>query len=243
MHSAKGLEFDYVYVAGMEENLFPSPMSVFSQKELEEERRLFYVAMTRAKCALTLSCAKTRYRWGSATQNPQSRFLKEIDPCWLNKPVSSQPEALFGSGTPAKFWVKSSPSSSALYGSNTSSLSAGYLKRRQSYGNRSEQRNTPTPFSSQPSSPNVTSPALTSGRPQVWNAPSPRPADPHFIAADPLHFKTGQVVEHEKFGRGTIRSMEGKNPADLKAMVHFEEGGTKTLLLKYAKMRILEAIK
>lgn len=80
IHSAKGLEFPCVYVVGLEENLFPSQMSVNSREDLEEERRLFYVAITRAKNKLTLSCANTRYRFGSLTYCDPSRFIDEIDP-------------------------------------------------------------------------------------------------------------------------------------------------------------------
>lgn len=83
IHSAKGLEFSYVFVAGMEENLFPGVLSIGSQVELEEERRLFYVAMTRAKTELALSCAQMRFRNGSMTFNEESRFLSEIDKEYL----------------------------------------------------------------------------------------------------------------------------------------------------------------
>jgi DNA helicase-2/ATP-dependent DNA helicase PcrA len=84
IHAAKGLEYAYVYVVGMEENLFPGKLSMMSPVELEEERRLFYVALTRAKAKATLSFAQTRYRWGKPESNPPSRFLKEIDPCYVD---------------------------------------------------------------------------------------------------------------------------------------------------------------
>ena len=86
MHSAKGLEFKYVYVAGMEDTLFPSPMSAGSPRELEEERRLFYVAITRAEKMATLSYALNRYKWGNLERSNPSRFLKEIDPQFLEYP-------------------------------------------------------------------------------------------------------------------------------------------------------------
>ena len=86
IHSAKGLEFPYVYVAGMEENLFPSIMSISSRQELEEERRLFYVAVTRAERQLTLSYAMTRYQYGSSSCQEMSRFVEEIDPKYISKP-------------------------------------------------------------------------------------------------------------------------------------------------------------
>ena len=86
MHSAKGLEFKHVYIAGMEDTLFPSPMSSGSAKELEEERRLFYVAVTRAEKQATLSYALNRYKWGNLERCNPSRFLKEIDQSFLHYP-------------------------------------------------------------------------------------------------------------------------------------------------------------
>jgi len=86
MHSAKGLEFKHVYIAGMEDNLFPSPMSTGSAKELEEERRLFYVALTRAEKQATLSYALNRYKWGILENSAPSRFLREMDAKFLHYP-------------------------------------------------------------------------------------------------------------------------------------------------------------
>ena len=93
VHSAKGLEFDYVYVVGMEENLFPSQMSLNSRSDLEEERRLFYVAITRAKKKLVLSYATSRYRWGSLHNCEPSRFIDEIDPQFLQLEMRPQPKS------------------------------------------------------------------------------------------------------------------------------------------------------
>jgi DNA helicase-2/ATP-dependent DNA helicase PcrA len=84
IHSAKGLEYAYVYVVGMEENLFPGKLSMMSPVDMEEERRLFYVALTRAKAKATLSFAQTRYRWGKPESNPPSRFLREINPSYVD---------------------------------------------------------------------------------------------------------------------------------------------------------------
>ena len=86
MHSAKGLEFKHVYIAGMEDTLFPSPMSSGSARELEEERRLFYVAVTRAEKQATLSYALNRYKWGNLERCSPSRFLREIDQKYLHYP-------------------------------------------------------------------------------------------------------------------------------------------------------------
>jgi DNA helicase-2/ATP-dependent DNA helicase PcrA len=87
IHAAKGLEYPYVYIVGLEENLFPSQMALNTREELEEERRLFYVALTRAEKKATLSYALTRYRWGQLQQNEPSRFIEEVDEQFLNLPV------------------------------------------------------------------------------------------------------------------------------------------------------------
>ena len=84
VHAAKGLEFQYVYIVGLEENLFPSQMALITRSELEEERRLFYVAITRAKKKATLSFATSRYRWGQLVQCEMSRFIEEVDSKFLN---------------------------------------------------------------------------------------------------------------------------------------------------------------
>jgi len=87
IHAAKGLEYPYVYIVGLEENLFPSQMALNTREELEEERRLFYVALTRAEKKATLSYALTRYRWGQLMQNEPSRFIEEVDEQYLNLPM------------------------------------------------------------------------------------------------------------------------------------------------------------
>ncbi|MGE5317430.1 MAG: 3'-5' exonuclease, partial [Chloroflexota bacterium] len=87
IHAAKGLEFPYVFIVGMEENLFPSNMSLATRAEIEEERRLFYVALTRAEKKVTLTFAETRYRWGNMTANEPSRFLSEIDDRFLERSI------------------------------------------------------------------------------------------------------------------------------------------------------------
>jgi len=188
VHAAKGLEFKYVYMVGLEENLFPSKLSLGSQRELEEERRLFYVGLTRAKVGLSLSYAQTRYRWGTLTGNSSSRFLKEIDARWLNKPI--QDEAI--------------PMD---------------LERELTGAKKLFQRSVNT----------------SSSRP----LPPPRPANPNFVAAQPEQFAAGQKIEHERFGIGRIVSLDNSHPAERKAVVDFGAQGTKTLLLKYAKMKIL----
>jgi len=113
IHAAKGLEFPYIYVVGLEENLFPSQMALNAREELEEERRLFYVALTRAEKRATLSYALTRYRWGQLIQNEPSRFIEEIDEQYLNLPtVSARRPEPFDFNTARTSFYKPMPSGS-----------------------------------------------------------------------------------------------------------------------------------
>ncbi len=113
IHAAKGLEFPFIYVVGLEENLFPSQMALNTREELEEERRLFYVALTRAEKRATLSYALTRYRWGQLIQNEPSRFIEEIDEQYLNLPtVSARRPEPFDFNTARTSFYKSMPSGS-----------------------------------------------------------------------------------------------------------------------------------
>ncbi|MGB0171577.1 MAG: ATP-dependent helicase [Flavobacteriales bacterium] len=111
IHAAKGLEYPYIYVVGLEENLFPSQMALNTREELEEERRLFYVALTRAEKKATLSYALTRYRWGQLIQNEPSRFIEEIDEQYLNLPtVSAKRPEPFDFNTARTSFYKPMPS-------------------------------------------------------------------------------------------------------------------------------------
>lgn len=203
VHASKGLEFPYVYITGMEENLFPSDTRNGSLKELEEERRLFYVALTRAKKAVSISFSQNRRKWASEESNPPSRFLKEIDSRYLDKPVSSSalsydeiPRTPHRSDGGQSTFRTGSPH----YGAHTTSV-----------GN------------SRPLPP----------RP----APSHTPT-PGFKPSPVEELRIGQKVEHDRFGFGTILSFDG-NGANRKAVVDFVQGGQRTLLLKFAKLRIV----
>jgi Superfamily I DNA and RNA helicases len=102
MHSAKGLEFKHVYIVGMEDTLFPSPMSAGSSRELEEERRLFYVALTRTEKQATLSYALNRYKWGNLERSNPSRFLREVDPKFVHYPQTGGKPFKAKGGSPDK---------------------------------------------------------------------------------------------------------------------------------------------
>ena len=217
VHSAKGLEFRHVLITGLEDNLFPSMNMVGSLSDLEEERRLFYVALTRAKKDLVLTHATSRMRNGKTENNPLSRFVKEIDPQYLEDPSAVQGEAAFsGFGG---FGTRSGPG----------------------YGRSGAVR-----FEKRPSAPSER-PAFGSRRPAEPSqpaarsaaAPAQRPLDPNFKAVDMSELYVGERIEHNRFGPGRIKSITGVAP-ELKAVVDFDEYGQKVLLLKYAKMRPLK---
>lgn len=189
IHMAKGLEFKYVFIVGLEEDLFPSQMMLSSRADLEEERRLFYVAITRAEKRLFLSYALSRYRFGRLKNCEPSRFLDDIDPAFIK--VSSKVTR-----------VESTPRASGNY---AKSLVAGIKKTTSS---------TPPP-------------KATAYKPSADFAPS-----------DTSALAEGMKVEHPKFGYGTVKQMDFSG-ADRKAKILFDDFGEKTLLLSFAKLRIL----
>lgn len=215
VHAAKGLEFTYVYVVGLEEQLFPSLQSTFSEVELEEERRLCYVAMTRAKKGLALSYAQTRMRWGTTSSNPPSRFLKEIDERFLSQSVAEKPQQ-DRFGEPSNYQNTYGQNS---YGHNSY---AQHTQTQRGYGHSYGSRMSAPVEKVEPVKPRIihTSAQKIEG----------------FIAEDSSLFKEGMKVEHDRFGKGTILKMEGI-PPNAKAVIDFEFGGSKTLLLKFAKLR------
>ncbi len=181
VHAAKGLEFPYVYIVGLEENLFPSVQSLTTRADLEEERRLFYVALTRAQKKVTLSHAETRYRWGQFDFAEPSRFLDEIDETLIDKPKARLRK-------PVK----------------NSSLNEDYRRPPQ---REFVKKKTPE------------------------NIPAGEPANPDDL-------QPGMQVSHPKFGAGKIISVEGTGP-NKKAVVFFRSAGQKNLLLRFAKLSVL----
>ena len=212
VHSAKGLEFSHVLITGLEDNLFPSMNMVGSAADLEEERRLFYVALTRAKKDIVLTHASSRMRNGKTENNPLSRFVKEIDPRYLENPSAVQSEMAF-------------------------SGFGGFGTRRPAFS--PVQRQAPVQrYASHPASSPQQRPASSPVQRPAASAPQ-RPADPNFVAVDMSELYEGERIEHNRFGPGRIKSITGVAP-ELKAVVDFDDYGTKTLLLKYAKMRPLK---
>jgi DNA helicase-2/ATP-dependent DNA helicase PcrA len=197
IHSSKGLEFPYVHIVGLEENLFPSQRSLGSRSELEEERRLFYVALTRAEKNIYISYATSRYQWGNLNNCEPSRFIDELDPQYLDIDFKPQPQE---------------------------SMETSFGNERSAWGQKNDTFSKPKP---------KILPKTTSILPKA-HVPTPG-----FTPSDTKHLQVGMDVEHERFGFGKVVNMEGKSP-DLKATVFFKELGQKQLLLKYAKLRIVE---
>jgi len=216
VHSSKGLEYPYVFVTGMEENIFPSGGFLATETEIEEERRLFYVAMTRAKKVLALSFAQTRMRNGKHESNSPSRFVKEVDQKYIMNPLSAvsdddEPRQSF-----AGVWKKQPFASRSGYQYGQSS--------RPVVEKRTPAR-TPDPR------------PVSAPRPLSRPQPVPkRVPDSEFVPTPILQLKAGQRIEHNRFGYGKIVEISGA-VTDLKAKIQFDEHGEKILLLKYAKIR------
>ena len=215
IHAAKGLEFSCVFVGGIEEMLFPNAMAINTREELEEERRLFYVAITRAKERLWLTYANTRYRFGQLVQNDPSRFMEEMPEQFIDRSFA---------GGGAKNQGFNSNMGSAFERMNRGGFdSAANAERR--YGPP------PAKHSSSPQKPSYLPPPVNK---VVEHVPA---AD--FTASDTSNLQVGQKVEHQKFGFGDVLKMEGSahNPI---ATVKFENNGEKKIMLNYAKLRIVE---
>lgn len=221
VHAAKGLEFATVFVVGLEENIFPSPLAAISVRELEEERRLLYVAITRAEKHCILTNAKNRFRYGKMEFDNPSRFIDEIDAS-LIEGGEEAPESSFGGGGSSFGGY----GSSSRYGSD-----GGYGGRmpwdRDRSGYRRESQNA-KPVASQ-------------------FIADPKPGFKSVRAVNAVHRIMGDTagslsegcrIEHQRFGIGTVLKIEGTGE-NTKATVEFQNAGTKQLLLKFAKFTIL----
>ncbi len=209
IHGAKGLEFNHVYVVGMEEDLFPSQMMLQSRADLEEERRLFYVAVTRAEKKLVMSYAETRYQWGRLKPCEPSRFLDEIDPKYLQFAKNIRRAVEETHRLPQGF-VRMSNKEQKMPDFGTS--------------------NAPTPTNILIQRPSVPRPAV------IGNTYKP---STDFAPSDTKNLAENDRVEHLKFGFGKVKKID-VNGTDRKATIQFEGSiGEKTLLLSFAKLRIL----
>ena len=228
-HSSKGLEFPYVFVAGMEENLFPSVSMLSAKSEVEEERRLFYVAVTRAKRAVALSYAGTRMRNGKHESNAPSRFLKEIDPRFLENPLDE--EDFENDGVTHEWGGFGSRFTGGRLDRFGGSGAAGSRLAPDKYGSRSN-------YSSGRGRENRLPPGGVAARGLVSSAGRAL-ADANFVGVPMTELSEGQRIEHNRFGPGSILELSGAVP-DMKARIRFDAYGEKLLLLKYAKIRPLQ---
>ena len=209
VHAAKGLEFPTVFVVGLEENIFPSPMCTGSMRELEEERRLLYVAITRAEKHCILTCAQNRFRYGKMEYDTPSRFIKDIDPRLL--------KVEGGTGIPGL------PKSSGMSSSSSMSSPTSYTSRT----NYSRPVQNPRPVATQ---------FIADVKPRLVPVRKEAPA-PQSSIGD-IGLKEGNIIEHQRFGIGTVVKVEGSGE-NTKATVNFKNAGTKQLLLKFAKYTII----
>ena len=221
IHSAKGLEFKNVFVVGLEENLFPSIMVIDSQRALEEERRLLYVAITRAEERCFLSYAKSRYRYGKMEFGSPSRFLHDIDEKYLRLPYQMKIPCSVDEGA-GRFrreieggFTRSASPSRASFGSSSS-----------------EQRARPKAQIIAPSVPrNLKKVSAVSGSSSAQSAAS--------NAASVTGVRAGQMIEHERFGLGEVMKVEGTGD-NAKATIHFKNAGDKQLLLRFARFKVIK---
>ena len=232
IHAAKGLEFATVFVVGLEENIFPSPLAAVSVRELEEERRLLYVAITRAEKHCILTNAKNRFRYGKMEFDNPSRFIDEIDAS-LIEGGEEAPESSFGGGRSSYGGY----GSSSRYGSD-----GGYGGRmpwdrdRSGYG-RDSQNSKPvaSQFMADPK-PEFKSVRAVNAVHRIMGNTAGSSVSNASSAAGSL--SEGCRIEHQRFGIGTVLKMEGTGE-NTKATVEFQNAGTKQLLLKFAKFTIL----
>ena len=202
IHSAKGLEFPTVFVVGLEENIFPSPMCTNSMRELEEERRLLYVAITRAEKHCILTCAQNRFRYGRMEYDTPSRFIKDFEPSLIR--------VLSEKGGDEDSYLRS---------------------RRQTTSRGSNWMQNPRPVATQ---------FRADPMPRMVAPRQPEPPVNPFAnkSADNSLLHEGTVIEHQRFGVGTVMKLEGTGE-NQKATVTFRNTGTKQLLLKFARYKII----
>ncbi len=208
IHLAKGLEFPYVFVVGMEEDLFPSAMSLNTRSELEEERRLFYVALTRAEHQAYLTYAQSRYRWGKLTDAEPSRFIEEIDDQYLE-------------------YINPMDRGGYTYKPTIDLDIFGDIDKSKLRLSKPVAGIPPKNYGEEPS----TSANIRKLKPVSGSASAAGNLFDNKLAV-------GNVVMHERFGKGEIVNMEGVG-ADRKAEIKFEVGGIKKLLLRFAKLDVI----
>ena len=224
IHSAKGLEFRNVFVVGLEENLFPGASAASSYKELEEERRLFYVALTRAEDHCFLSYAKTRFKYGKSEFCTPSRFLKDIDSRYLNMP---QEEML----------ARQIEERGERFRRENTQRPVVRMERDYGYRERMVTDNGPSMFDGGeiPQEPRR---FVKPASPRNLRKITPAVSSSAGQASSVQRLAVGQVIEHERFGIGDVINVEGAGD-NCKATVHFRNVGNKQLLLKFARFKVI----
>ena len=262
VHAAKGLEFPTVFVVGLEENIFPSPLSAASLRELEEERRLLYVAITRAEKHCILTNAKNRWRYGKMEFDNPSRFIDEID----GKLIDSLDEAggsLFGSMSDQPEWARAQrprrpwedagqPRYSSRY-QNSKPVASQFVADPKPSLFDDEPETSRTSGRSSLSEGNFKSVRALNAAKRYMEAHSSHPASrgtgssassvsssaSSSAGSSSCGLQEGMKIEHQRFGRGTVLKIEGTGE-NTKATVEFVHSGTKQLLLKYAKFTVVD---
>ena len=268
VHAAKGLEFPTVFVVGLEENIFPSPLSAASLRELEEERRLLYVAITRAEKHCILTNAKNRWRYGKMEFDNPSRFIDEID----SKLIDSQDEAggsLFGSMSDQPEWARAQRPRRPWEDAEQPRYSSRYQNSKP-VASQFVADPKPSLFDDEPETSRTSGRSSVSGRSSLseGNFKSVRAlnAAKRYMETHSSHpasrgtgssaasvssstassagssscgLQEGMKIEHQRFGRGTVLKIEGTGE-NTKATVEFVHSGTKQLLLKYAKFTVVD---
>ncbi|MGI6232757.1 MAG: ATP-dependent helicase [Prevotella sp.] len=232
IHAAKGLEFKTVFIVGVEENMFPSPLSMNSAREIEEERRLFYVAITRAERHCYISWAHQRWHYGKPDlQVRPSMFLKDIDADYLEVRREG-----YKNPVPHSSWLEDSWNEEPTFGE---SWGGGFRRRpdRQMQESRSVER-----YSSSPLHKESDKSSLSSGN---WKrvgrsggVPVAKSQNASLQSSAIGGLSVGMVIEHQRFGRGTVMAIEGTGE-NSKATIDFNDVGTKQLLLKFARFVIV----
>jgi DNA helicase-2/ATP-dependent DNA helicase PcrA len=218
IHLAKGLEFPYVYIVGLEEDLFPSAMSMNTRSELEEERRLFYVALTRAEKQAYLTYALSRYRWGKLIDSEPSRFIEEIDEEYLDI-ITPMEERRYNPMLSADIFGDDIPET-------TKRADAHKIRFKKPVQPSFKKNQTPTEKASEKiiiSTPKNLKPVSKAGG---------------SVNLFDSKLAVGNLVEHLRFGKGEVLKIEGVG-SDTKAEIKFDKGGVKKLLLRFAKLEII----
>ncbi|WP_111684130.1 ATP-dependent helicase [Winogradskyella tangerina] len=207
IHLAKGLEFPHVFIVGMEEDLFPSAMSMNTRSELEEERRLFYVALTRAEKQAYLTYTLSRYRWGKLIDAEPSRFIEEIEDEYINNTTPLK-EQRFNPMLDASIFGDIEPNKVRFSKPKTSNFKRKETKKAEPFRISTPKKLKPV--------------GQSKGNSNLFDT----------------KLTVGNIVNHQRFGRGEVLKIEGTG-GDLKAEIKFENGDTKKLLLRFAKLEVI----